>query len=1467
MAHSFTPYPDIDDPDFYDILFRKKEFNKTLYPSEYRYLTTEDLCRKGEFKMQNHQEFVRNFLSPETPYNGVALIHGTGAGKTCAAIGTTEGLRDYARKGGKIYILSSENIRPNFYKELYNPEKEEIEREYHSMPGSYQCAGDRYYLKATDGSAKIKAAHSMIREYYEFFGFGQFANFVDVGLGAKLPAHMVEKGPKITNEDGTLIDIGDYFANTVIVIDEAHGIAGEDKKSKKKMETEQQGQEQEDQSFELSDQEEEEVDESYNATGNRGKRAITTRSLFKVLLDTVIPACHAKGHKLKLILLTATPMKDNVRELADLLELLNVNDQRLDPLDRAWRSEIFPVGMTREDLNDSQRVDRLRELCRGYISYIKGENPITYPTAILPPADYLYEPAREDDGLSMHPMLPYRARDDGRYTDISETYNVLLDNGDPFRFELVKCPMSIYHNKCYVSQLTGRQSKTKSKKNKDSSDTHTRMISNICFPHPEMNDFLEGGEIENHNRTYGNAGFNAMFTKKVVHLSETKKIDTYHYRSDIWSSFGNFLGQTNSISETDVLSLYSKKLDTFLNFVNGFTPEDPETRIAPSGIVYAYSEFVKAGALIMALILEANGYVRYSQELESHLDASGLPENDVRNKFPQISRLHMPEEGHPSNGDFYRCALCGRVYNECREYDQYATTKHKFKVATYILVTGSIGGVKDIAEATQKNIDGSKVKVILGTKTTGTGVDLRWVRQVHIIDPWHNNTRIYQAIGRGLRHCSHADLPPEKRNVTIYKYSSVPDGQFIIDVDTGELPEDIMDQHKLDQDVVYTTEDGDEIPLYLEYRDFVTESVDEHMYRRVVRKDLLIMSIMRILKESAIDCELNRIRNYFPGYDQDYTRECDYTLCKYNCHGFIEPIKYIRTIRRVPSSTSDDGYDWFIVDDENAIVGVVGELIDNEYIASRVHGNAHTNLELWQQFTNHHKVTAEDDYEEVLVDIPLVTVDNSTYDIYFSAPQIDRATKIITRIYQDHVTLSLKKLVYLTRQRDPNLEEQFIYMALDRLIGKPPKIKPKTLYDKFGRRCYLFYHNGFYILQPYEIKDKSIPLQYRKRPVSIKRRFYNMNVLKPPEVTKRVDVVYELDKAKIEALLAKYRDKPNYSSITDLCELYFDLNKLIPSEHRYIVELLILNIFQVSNLDELSVNDAYILEYYIRTGLLLLSGWHPKMSGTGDHDTDGIIGLFSYLREIKADSVVKLQHLFQVDGNLRQLTYGRPQSTYKWYWETVTNYDEEDITVDEMKYPTAPPINRSAAHCGVKTLYPSLNNVDDGIYTFIAKAKTHRAARPLIGIGELVPYLKNVVKRLQKEYPDDIQMKKASFKIVDHATKRTVVTRTQQTTRRTELRGQVCSSFDSNALQNTIDRVTEVLKMVYISDIFPYESIDEEDYFALLELDAMIGDKKRVCQHLEKLCLILDYYQVNNVKWYLTPIETEYYRPSSDKKK
>lgn len=73
-----------------------------------------------------------------------------------------------------------------------------------------------------------------------------------------------------------------------------------------------------------------------------------------------------------------------------------------------------------------------------------------------------------------------------------------------------------------------------------------------------------------------------------------------------------------------------------------------------------------------------------------------------------------------------------------------------------------------------ENRDGSLVKVIIGSPTMKEGISLLRTRQIHILDPYWNRSRTEQIMGRGVRFCSHADLPLDERKVDVFHYYAVP---------------------------------------------------------------------------------------------------------------------------------------------------------------------------------------------------------------------------------------------------------------------------------------------------------------------------------------------------------------------------------------------------------------------------------------------------------------------------------------------------------------------------------------------------------------------------------------------------------------------------------------------------------------------------------------------------------------------
>jgi len=73
----------------------------------------------------------------------------------------------------------------------------------------------------------------------------------------------------------------------------------------------------------------------------------------------------------------------------------------------------------------------------------------------------------------------------------------------------------------------------------------------------------------------------------------------------------------------------------------------------------------------------------------------------------------------------------------------------------------------------KENVDGSMIKVLLGLPSIKEGVSLLRVKQVHIMEPYWNMSRLEQVIGRAIRFCSHKDVPMSDREVKVYIYITV----------------------------------------------------------------------------------------------------------------------------------------------------------------------------------------------------------------------------------------------------------------------------------------------------------------------------------------------------------------------------------------------------------------------------------------------------------------------------------------------------------------------------------------------------------------------------------------------------------------------------------------------------------------------------------------------------------------------
>jgi superfamily II DNA or RNA helicase len=80
------------------------------------------------------------------------------------------------------------------------------------------------------------------------------------------------------------------------------------------------------------------------------------------------------------------------------------------------------------------------------------------------------------------------------------------------------------------------------------------------------------------------------------------------------------------------------------------------------------------------------------------------------------------------------------------------------------------------------NMRGEKIRVLLITEAGAEGISLFNVRHFHVLESSTRPSKILQAIGRASRYNSHKDLPPEERNVKVWKYFSVSSKKFTVTV-------------------------------------------------------------------------------------------------------------------------------------------------------------------------------------------------------------------------------------------------------------------------------------------------------------------------------------------------------------------------------------------------------------------------------------------------------------------------------------------------------------------------------------------------------------------------------------------------------------------------------------------------------------------------------------------------------------
>ncbi|VVU95496.1 Helicase conserved C-terminal domain [seawater metagenome] len=162
--------------------------------------------------------------------------------------------------------------------------------------------------------------------------------------------------------------------------------------------------------------------------------------------------------------------------------------------------------------------------------------------------------------------------------------------------------------------------------------------------------------------------------------------------------------------------------------------------------------------------------------------------NCYLNKTRQISNIVKGDKDQNPQSKYYGLEVSPKILNIIKKlesgdkpiliYSNYLdfgliplANLLKVNNSNFELFTGStdLKKKKEIVE----NYNKGQLDILLISSSGCEGLDLKHTRQIHIMEPHWNSSKIDQVIGRGVRYKSHIDLPLSERRVDIYHWYSV----------------------------------------------------------------------------------------------------------------------------------------------------------------------------------------------------------------------------------------------------------------------------------------------------------------------------------------------------------------------------------------------------------------------------------------------------------------------------------------------------------------------------------------------------------------------------------------------------------------------------------------------------------------------------------------------------------------------
>lgn len=311
--------------------------------------------------------------------------------------------------------------------------------------------------------------------------------------------------------------------------------------------------------------------------------------------------------------------------------------------------------------------------------------------------------------------------------------------------EYIDLPMSSYQETIYeiyenMENKSGLNKKGKrSSKGMETYRPYTRQACNFVFP--DISDKISGDQRPRPSnfRMSEEDALNIDFSKKKLNVTSNKKDEKNKYINALifyMTELEKYLDKKNNSdieNNTTILNEYNRYKNDYNKDFKKFLKDKNKIK---SSLLKTLTECSPKYSFIIFKILDSPGScLVYS----NYVNMEGF----------QTFKLYLKYIG----------------------FNNYSSNE---KTLQYMEYHGGIDKNTRIANKkifnSSENKYGDIIKVILISPTGAEGINLNNVRQVHIIEPYWNEVRISQMIGRSIRNCSHKDLPIKERHVEIFRY-------------------------------------------------------------------------------------------------------------------------------------------------------------------------------------------------------------------------------------------------------------------------------------------------------------------------------------------------------------------------------------------------------------------------------------------------------------------------------------------------------------------------------------------------------------------------------------------------------------------------------------------------------------------------------------------------------------------------